>query len=630
LPVLVAGLSALLIATRALGAPPAGTAVPSLEDLCSENAIVNPTLSPDGTRIAFLTMSEGVYSGVYSLALFHLDTGKAELLVREGRGDITTVFWKGNDRLVYGGYGGNTLACLFLDGKHKPEEITGNRSNGFMGILSTLPNDPRHVILGGGKVYRADVESGLLDLISPADPLGTIVGGYIADKEGALRLRESYFKDHIELQSRQNNADKFRTILSWTTPDPGISFVGFAADDDFAYCITTADGEFGVLHPFDMRTGKLGPAIAAFPGRQMSAVAFSRDRSRVLGVWAEGDTSSYIWLDEGMRRLQARIDASLPGRRNVVIDSSTDQLVHLVHSSTPQDLGTYYVLDMRRHALLPFGRSNPRLDPSKMAPVSAVEFPASDGMRVHGILTTPAMGSPGPHPLVVILQSDFFSNRFDLNFDRFAQILASRGYASLKLDFRGTWGYGKAYQDAGKHEVCGKIPSDIHDAARWAIAAGHAQEGRICIWGSGYLGGDLALMEAAYDPDLFCCAVNEGGEPDISRAASLAWKYLPWYQRRIEEWIGLDAAVLAKHSPILALDRLKGPVFNIYDLERDGTEWERLRSGLKKANKECLLNTPFRYRAGQRGVDAEIGLYRQTLAFLDKNLGSPPSAPVAH
>jgi hypothetical protein len=87
-------------ALAALGvAQAAGPAAPTqltLEDFCSNEAILSPQLSPDGTRIAFATPIDGIFA----LALFHLDTGKVDLLVREGEGDITTVFWKSNDRLI--------------------------------------------------------------------------------------------------------------------------------------------------------------------------------------------------------------------------------------------------------------------------------------------------------------------------------------------------------------------------------------------------------------------------------------------------------------------------------------------------------------------------------------------------
>lgn len=75
---------------------PAGLAAPTLEDFAANDAVDKPQISPDGSEIAYLN-SSGRDMG---LALYHLGTGKGEILCRVD--SHTDAFaWKGNDRILF-------------------------------------------------------------------------------------------------------------------------------------------------------------------------------------------------------------------------------------------------------------------------------------------------------------------------------------------------------------------------------------------------------------------------------------------------------------------------------------------------------------------------------------------------
>ena len=94
--------------------------------------------------------------------------------------------------------------------------------------------------------------------------------------------------------------------------------------------------------------------------------------------------------------------------------------------------------------------------------------------------------------------------------DQAGQLLASRGYVVLQVNYRGSGGYGYSFEDAGYGNWGTKIQDDITDAARWAIAQGIADPKRICIYG-GSFGGYAALMSATSEPDLYRCAIGLAG-----------------------------------------------------------------------------------------------------------------------
>src|SRR3546814_4014501 len=108
-----------------------------------------------------------------------------------------------------------------------------------------------------------------------------------------------------------------------------------------------------------------------------------------------------------------------------------------------------------------------------------------------------------------VCSSDLFNSE--------AQLLASRGYLVLKVNYRGSGGYGKAFRDAGHQQWAEGIQNDIIDATKWTIEQGYADKDRVCIYG-GSFGGYSALMAPIRAPGLFKCAFGYVGVYEIGRA----------------------------------------------------------------------------------------------------------------
>jgi dipeptidyl aminopeptidase/acylaminoacyl peptidase len=154
------------------------------------------------------------------------------------------------------------------------------------------------------------------------------------------------------------------------------------------------------------------------------------------------------------------------------------------------------------------------LDKDKMASTKPFAFTARDGKQIHGYLTVPH-GSGGRNlPMIVNPHGGPIGPRDDWMFNSEAQLLASRGYLVLKVNYRGSGGYGKAFRDAGHQQWADGIQNDIIDATKWAIEQGYADKDRICIYG-GSFGGYSALMAPIRAPGLFKCAFGYVGVYDI-------------------------------------------------------------------------------------------------------------------
>jgi len=137
-----------------------------------------------------------------------------------------------------------------------------------------------------------------------------------------------------------------------------------------------------------------------------------------------------------------------------------------------------------------------------------VEYQARDGLTIQTILTVPPDYEPQVDPplpaLILPHGGPAHYDRFD--FDWMAQYFANRGYAVVQPNFRGSQGFGRAFERAGDGEMGGKMQDDLSDAVGALAEAGLIDSERVCIVGASY-GGYAALAGATFTPSLYKCAI---------------------------------------------------------------------------------------------------------------------------
>ncbi|MFE0145516.1 alpha/beta hydrolase family protein [Nonomuraea sp. NPDC059007] len=147
-----------------------------------------------------------------------------------------------------------------------------------------------------------------------------------------------------------------------------------------------------------------------------------------------------------------------------------------------------------------------------LAPTAVVAVPARDGLVLDGYLVTPSGGAP-PYPGVLLVHGGPWS-RDVWGLSAQAQWLAELGYASLRVNFRGSEGYGTRFLDLGRAGWGGAMHDDLEDTLRWAAEEGHLDPDRVAIMGQSY-GGYAALMAATARPKAFALAVAVCAPTDL-------------------------------------------------------------------------------------------------------------------
>jgi dipeptidyl aminopeptidase/acylaminoacyl peptidase len=192
-----------------------------------------------------------------------------------------------------------------------------------------------------------------------------------------------------------------------------------------------------------------------------------------------------------------------------------------------------------------------------------VRFPARDGLELNGYLTIPN-GTGGKNlPLVLAVHGGPFW-RDSWGYVAWDQFFANRGYAVLRVNYRGSTGYGRAFMRAAKKQFARKMHDDLIDGVNWAIGEGIADPEKIAIYGRSY-GGYATLVGLTFTPEVFAAGVDVVGLSDLVTAFETFPAYWKNGLARWHLYVGHldnpeDRADMDSRSPINFVERIAKPL----------------------------------------------------------------------
>lgn len=318
------------------------------------------------------------------------------------------------------------------------------------------------------------------------------------------------------------------------------------------------------------------------------------------------------------------LEQAFPADRIRVLGGTHDFRLTIVEVSGGHLPEQYYLYDASVGALSKLFDSDPVLSGQDLAEVTPIELRARDGLELHGYLTLPPRSAGQNLPLVVMPHGGPFGVNDSWQFNRENQLLASRGYAVLQVNFRGSGGFGPGFQAAGIGERGDAMQDDVTDATRWAISEGYADPARICLYGWSH-GGYAALRGVSREPALYQCAVGAAGVYDFDiqyrKADYTRYRYGRAYMRQS---LGTDPAKLRAISPVHSAERIEAAVFLVHGEQDERVPVEHARAMRRALN---AAGKPPRYleRRGEgHGFFKEENrahFYAELLEFLDLHIG---------
>ena len=479
------------------------------------------------------------------------------------------------------------------------------------------------------EVDRMNVLSGHLTVVAKAPVRNA---EFLDDTSGIVRFAWGAGDDRrVKTYYRADANSEWDLINDEAKTERQVLPVGFSADGKTAYLeVEETEGANGI-YTFDTATRKrelLNKDDVVDPANYLR----SPEDGAVYAVVFESGKPRVAYIDpdnryaKQLRAIQANFKDTIVLPASYTKDGSL--AVYRVFSDrVPSD---FYLFDRNANKVSYIASRASWFKPEMLSEMRPVKFKARDGLSIEAFLTIPR-GSDGKNlPLVINPHGGPFGPFDQWGYNPEVQLLASRGYAVLQVNYRGSGNYGRAFTHSGYKQWGGTMQDDLTDATHWAIDQGIADAHRICIYGASY-GGYAALEGVAKEPSLYRCAIGYVGVYDMPtmyhRGDIQDSKSGENFLKEALGEDGLDAI-----SPTHLANRIVVPVMMVAgaeDVRAPARHTELMRDALKRAGKQVDAKI---YPGEGHGFYTEADrtdLYTRMLAFLDRYIGSGATAPTA-
>ncbi|MFT4091930.1 MAG: S9 family peptidase [Asticcacaulis sp.] len=493
--------------------------LPDIEDVA---------LSPSGTRVAMVKDIDN-----QRIIIDHDLATSENKFASVPKAKIRTLFWGDDENIVLiASQTANLRDFVGGDSEWSTGQIINLRKNKFygmyrgmekfypvvMGNFNRIKVKDKYLVTasnvkiewdGFRSLYGFNLETGRGTLIDE-DPHDIVA--WVIKPDGDLLARAEHDRDTNVWNLRYRQGKSWKSIYSVKTEldypvlvgrgrdDQSLLVYKSTEEDDGNYYEVSPDGTFS--EPFDFKGNRVKPIF--------------HPATKKLAGFADYDPDGikYYFYDAVFKKLQAPIDEAMEGYTiKQIVSMADDPRKLILYGESDDDAGTYYYVDFITGDFKLIGSRRPHIPPEWIAEQKAFTYKAADGLEIHAYLTLPPGREAKNLPLIVMPHGG--PQAHDVwGFDWMAQALASRGYAVLQPNFRGSSGYGEDFIAAGHGEWGRKMQTDLSDGVRHLQSEGTIDSSKVCIAGASY-GGYAALAGVTLDKSVYRCAVSIAGISNI-------------------------------------------------------------------------------------------------------------------
>jgi dienelactone hydrolase len=295
--------------------------------------------------------------------------------------------------------------------------------------------------------------------------------------------------------------------------------------------------------------------LAAHPTGDVQRILRSPIDGQIDGYLQDGVESSWAFMRLNAEAVLKRITEKL-GRVPDVLARSNDDSVWLIQISSVTLAPTYYVFDRRAGRLQLIAPRGIRLRSAELAPLVAT-VTSKDGTKIEARANPPDLRACNfknrPCPFVLLIHGGPHhkdGNRYDSE----VAWLHRSGYWVLRVNFRGSTGFGEKFANASDHEWGGLVIDDIRAALRWFKSLDGVNPNFGVAYGQSF-GGFAAIALAVTDPQAVPCAASLNGGGDLEAFATLVPQRRPNMAEDLKKEIGdpsdpSDKSLIQSQSPM--------------------------------------------------------------------------------
>jgi dipeptidyl aminopeptidase/acylaminoacyl peptidase len=552
-------LAAAAQATTASAAPP--SPIP-MRDFFRNPERAGFEVSPGGTAISFMQP----YQNRMNVFVQARGGGEPVRVTNETERDIAGYFWKGDDHVLYikdfGGDENYHVVSVGKDGKGLKDLTPFPKARAE--IIDDLEDHPTDVLVGLNKrnpeifdVYRLNVVTGAMKMV--AKNPGNITS-WVTDHQGRIRVAVTTDGVQTSLLYRATEKAPFKPFLT-TNFKEQVQPLFFTFDDKQLYASSNRGRDKAAIVILDPTTAKEASVLFEHPDVDVEGLDYSRKRKVVTMATYTTWREERKFFDSETEVLHKKLEQLLPGYRIDVQSHDKAEQNFIVATSSDRTRGTRYFYDSASGKLEKLAEVAPWLDEKRMAEMKPVTFTASDGLKLTGYLTLPAGVPPKNLPMVLNPHGGPWA-RDAWGFEPEVQFLASRGYAVLQVNYRGSTGFGRKFWESSFKQWGKRMQDDLSDGVKWAIAQGIADPKRVGIYGGSY-GGYATLAGLAFSPDLYACGVDYVGVSNLFTFMKTIPPYWKPMLAMMQEMVGdpeKDKEMLTAASPVFHADKIRVPL----------------------------------------------------------------------
>ncbi|MXV37270.1 prolyl oligopeptidase family serine peptidase [Flavobacteriaceae bacterium Ap0902] len=620
----------------ALSAKEKGDYKYSVEDYFAKPKSSSFQLSPKGTFMSYREKDEKLKNHVY---VKNIATGKVTQVIKEGEELVRGYGWANDNRLIYvmdkGGNEDYHLFAVDVTGENQKEltPYTGVKVE----ILALLKEDKDHMIISMNKnnpqvfdPYKININTGKIVQLYENTNLENPIMGYEFDKDGNLR-GFSRLKDGINSELYYKIGGEYQLIKSTKWDDTfGIISFDYASDNpDEAYVVSNLDTDKTVILKYDLKEGKVLEELFSHPNYDVSGASLSRNRNWELDYFSyEGEKYHIIPVSDYYKKLHKRITGEFGDYEYHITAKTDDESQYLILITSDKLYGKYYSYDVKADEFKLLFDLMPQLKETDMAEMRPISFTSRDGIKLHGYITLPNGYKKGDKvPVIVNPHGGPQGIRDSWGFNPEAQLFASRGYATLHVNFRISGGYGKEFFRSGFKQIGRKAMDDVEDGLQYAIDHGWVDGKKAAIYGGSH-GGYAVLRGLTKTPDLYACGVDYVGVSNLftfMETIPAYWApYLPilkavWYNPAIPE----EKKIMEEVSPVFHIDKIKKPLFVVQganDPRVNIDEADQIVRGLREKGIDVPYMVKYDEGHGFAKEENRMELYKAMMGFFAENL----------
>ncbi|MFH6769363.1 S9 family peptidase [Gaetbulibacter aquiaggeris] len=609
----------------------------SVEDYFAKPKARSFSFSPNGSYMSYSEKDENLKNHVY---VKNLETGEVKRVIEEKEELIRGFGWANDIRLVYimdkGGNEDYHLFAVDIDGNNQKELTPFDGVK--VEILEGLKEDKDHMIISMNQnnpqifePYKINIITGELNQLYKNEDAENPIMGYVFDKDGNLR-GFSKLKDGVNIElyyTLDGTSYDLKKQLSWKDAFSINSFNYASKNPHEAYVSSNLFSDKSKIYLYDLKEDKIIKELFSNDNYDVSGLSLSRNRGYELDYFSyEGDKNVIVPVSSYYKKLHERITSKFPNYNYTIADATDDESKYLIFLQSDKLYGVYYSYDAKKDEFQLLYNLMPQLVEKDMAEMRPITFTSRDGKTIHGYITLPKEALNGEKvPVIVNPHGGPQGIRDSWGFNPEAQLFASRGYATLQVNFRISGGYGKAFLESGFKEIGRKAMDDVEDGLQYVVTQGWVDKDNAAIYGGSH-GGYAVLRGLTKTPDLYACGVDYVGVSNLFTFMNTIppyWKpYLKiikeiWYDESIPE----EKVIMEEVSPVYQIDKIKKPLFVIQganDPRVNIDESDQIVSALRNKGYDVPYMVKYDEGHGYGKEENRIDLYKAMMGFYAKHL----------